>query len=100
MRKSLETLFAALAPLALAACAHAPAATPSAPAAVRLPPPKPMTLCVDCGRISAMLPGDIPRWRYTVQMDNGTEEIVFQDKTPALTIGAPVRVVKGRIELR
>jgi hypothetical protein len=97
MRRSLTV---ALLPIVLAACAHAPAAAPAVPAAVRLPPPRPMTLCLDCGRISAMLPGDIPRWRYTVQMDNGTEEIVFQDKTPALTVGAQVRVVKGRIELR
>jgi hypothetical protein len=93
----------ALIGLALAACAHSPATTPSAagtPAAVALPPPTPMTVCVDCGRISAMVPGDIPRWRFTVQMDNGTEALVFQEKTPALAVGAFVRLVGGRLEPR
>jgi hypothetical protein len=47
-----------------------------------------------------MMPGDIPRWRFTVKMDNGTEELVFQEKTPALTVGAFVRMVGGRLEPR
>jgi hypothetical protein len=88
----------------LSACAHAPATAGKAqavtPAAVALPPPTPMTLCLDCGRISAMMPGDIPRWRFTVKMDNGTEELVFQEKTAALTVGAFVRMIGGRLEPR
>jgi hypothetical protein len=59
-----------------------------------------MTICIGCGRISAMQPGDLPRWRFTVKMDDGTEMRVFQEKTPQLDLGAQVRVVKGIIEPR
>ena len=100
MRRPLESALPATLLLALAACAHRPVAAPAMPAALRLPPPKPMSFCLDCGRISAMIPGDIPRWRYTVQMDNGTEALVFQEKSPALTVGAYVRLVGGQLEPR
>jgi len=100
MRRPLDFVLTGALLLVLAACAHVPAAAPAVPAAVPLPPPRPMTLCLDCGRISAMMPGDIPRWRFTVQMDNGTEALVFQEKTPALTLGAFVRLVGGRLEPR
>lgn len=90
---ALPTLAALLA-LASSGCARA---TRAAPAAVALPPPTPMQLCLHCGRISAMLPGDIPRWRFTVQMDDGTEELVFQDKAPWLQVGVPVRIEGGRM---
>ena len=100
MRQPLCLVLPTVLVVVLAACAHRPAATPAVPAAVPLAPPRPMILCLDCGRISALMPGDIPRWRFTVQMDNGTEALVFQEKTPALALGAYVRLVGGRLELR
>jgi hypothetical protein len=90
-----------LALLALAACAQPPAR--SSTEGVRgtpLAPPAPMSICIGCGRISAMQPGDLPRWRFTVQMDDGTEMLVFQQKSPQLALGARVRVVGGILQLR
>jgi hypothetical protein len=104
MRPTLKSTLPALLGLVASACVHPPAkpaaAAAQTPAPVALAPPTPMKICIACGRISSMMPGDIPRWRFTVQMDNGTEELVFQEKTPALTVGAFVRLVGGRLEPR
>jgi hypothetical protein len=90
-----------LALLALAACAQAPArSSPEPGRATPLAPPAPMSICIGCGRISAMQPDDLPRWRFTVQMDDGTEMLVYQQKSPQLALGARVRVVGGILELR
>lgn len=91
----------ALALLALGACTQAPLRSAPAPApATRLPPPVPMSVCIGCGRISAMEPADLPRWRFTVQMDDGTEVLVFQEQTAHWAPGAKVRLVKGILEPR
>lgn len=78
---------------ALAACA----AQPTPPAPVRAPARTPETVCLGCGLVSAREPGDLPRWRYTVQMDDGTTSIVESDQQPRPQVGARVRVEGGRL---
>jgi hypothetical protein len=85
----------------LAACMHAPANRPvGRTVQAAAPPVAPLTVCIGCGRIASLAPGELPRWRFMVKMDDGGEMLVFQEKTPALALGTPVRVVGGRLEPR
>lgn len=87
--------------LLLAGCA-AHVATHAAPpadatVAVRMPPRPAPTVCLGCGTISSREPWEIPRWKYHVQMDDGTESIVFQERADWLVLGARVRIAGGEM---
>ncbi len=97
---------ALLAALLLAGCAARGAAPgdgqarapAGAPVAARMPARPPPTVCLGCGTISAREPGELPRWKYHVQMDDGTESIVFQDRADWLVVGARVRIAGGTMQ--
>jgi hypothetical protein len=89
---------AALVAAALLAGCAARAAPGSAAVAARMPARPPPTVCLGCGTISAREPGELPRWKYHVQMDDGTESIVFQDRADWLVVGARVRLAGGTMQ--
>jgi hypothetical protein len=92
----LATALAAAGPLA--ACTSPGAQTAAAPVATPMPPRTPAIVCLGCGTISAREPGELPRWKYRVQMDDGTESIVFQERADWLVVGARVRVAGGQLQ--
>jgi len=102
MQKTRFRHCAVLAPLLLAACAShgtTPVASPAGGAvAARMPSRPPTTVCLGCGTISSREPGELPRWKFHVQMDDGTESIVNQDRADWLVVGARVRLAGGLMQ--
>jgi len=68
------------------------------PVATRVTPRPPTTVCLGCGTISAREPGELPRWTFHVQMDDGTESIVTQERADWLVVGARVRLAGGMMQ--
>jgi outer membrane lipoprotein SlyB len=84
--------------LVLAGCASHQASTATGPVATRMPARAPTTVCLGCGTISAREPWELPRWKFHVQMDDGTETIIFQERADWLVVGSRVRLAGGQMQ--
>ncbi|MFM2288131.1 MAG: hypothetical protein RL684_1274 [Pseudomonadota bacterium] len=95
--RPLAPFSAPLAAVLLAACAARPATTADG-RATPMPARTPATVCLGCGTISAREPGELPRWKFRVQMDDGTESVVLQERADWLVVGARVRLAGGLMQ--
>jgi len=84
--------------LLLAGCATRGAAPDTGTVAMPMPPRAPTTVCLGCGTISAREPWELPRWKFHVQMDDGTEAIVYQERADWLVVGSRVRLAGGLMQ--
>jgi hypothetical protein len=82
----------------LVGCASHGAAPDTGAVATRMPPRVPTTVCLGCGTISAREPWELPRWKFRVQMDDGTESIVYQERADWLAVGSRVRLAGGQMQ--